>query len=107
MPTASFLMRAGARRRSSRSAYKQQAIAEARGQSARFLKVYGEYNKAKGVTRERIYLETMERILGGADKLVFDGNSSAQGVVPYLPLNELSPRRQPTTTGQQQSGGTR
>ena len=49
----------------------------------------------------------MERILGGADKLVFDGNSSAQGVVPYLPLNELSPRRQPTTTGQQQSGGTR
>ena len=88
--------------------YKQQAIAEARGQSARFLKVYEEYNKAKDVTRERIYLETMERILGGADKLVFDGNSSAQGVVPYLPLNELSPRRQPqATTGQQQSGGTR
>src|SRR6516165_1977883 len=66
--------------------YKQQAIAEARGQSARFLKVYEEYNKAKDVTRERIYLETMERILGGADKLVFDGDSSAQGVVPYLPL---------------------
>jgi len=88
--------------------YKQQAIAEARGQSARFLKVYEEYNKAKDVTRERIYLETMERILGGADKLVFDGDSSAQGVVPYLPLNELSPRRQPqATTGQQQSGGTR
>ena len=88
--------------------YKQQAIAEARGQSARFLKVYEEYNKAKDVTRERIYLETMERILGGADKLVFDGNSSAQGVVPYLPLNELSPRRQSqATTGQQQSGGTR
>jgi modulator of FtsH protease HflK len=88
--------------------YKQQAIAEARGQSARFLKVYEEYNKAKEVTRERLYLETMERILGGADKLVFDGNSSGQGVVPYLPLNELTPRRQPpATTGQQQSGGTR
>jgi modulator of FtsH protease HflK len=90
--------------------YKQQAIAEAKGQSARFLKVYEEYNKAKEVTRERLYLETMERILGGADKLVFDGNSSGQGVVPYLPLNELTPRRQPqATTGQipQQSGGTR
>jgi modulator of FtsH protease HflK len=88
--------------------YKQQAIAEARGQSARFLKVYEEYNKAKEVTRERLYLETMERILGGADKLVFDGNSSGQGVVPYLPLNELTPRRPPpATTGQQQGGGTR
>ena len=90
--------------------YKQQAIAEARGQSARFLKVYEEYAKAKDVTRERLYLETMERILGGADKLVYDGGSSAQGVVPYLPLNELTPRRQPpATTGQipQQSGGTR
>jgi modulator of FtsH protease HflK len=90
--------------------YKQQAIAEAKGQSARFLKVYEEYNKAKDVTRERIYLETMERILGGADKLVYDGGSSGHGVVPYLPLNELTPRRQPpATTGQipQQSGGTR
>jgi modulator of FtsH protease HflK len=88
--------------------YKQQAIAEAKGQSARFLKVYEEYNKAKEVTRERLYLETMERILGGADKLVFDGNSAGQGVVPYLPLNELTPRRPPpATTGQQQGGGTR
>ena len=93
--------------------YKQQAIAEARGQSARFLKVYDEYVKAKDVTRERIYLETMERILGGSEKLVFDGGAAGtQGVVPYLPLGELTPRRQPpATTGQQQqqqqSGGTR
>src|SRR5262249_17834331 len=90
--------------------YKQQTVAEAKGQSARFLKIYEEYAKAKDVTRERMYLETMERILGGADKLVYDGGPSAQGVVPYLPLNELTPRRQqPATTGQnpQQSGGTR
>jgi membrane protease subunit HflK len=89
--------------------YKQQAVAEAKGQSARFLKVYEEYAKAKDVTRERIYLETMERVLGGADKLVYDGGSSGQGIVPYLPLNELT-RRQPATTGQPQqqpSGGTR
>ena len=90
--------------------YKQQAIAEARGQSARFLKVYDEYAKAKDVTRERIYLETMERIFGGSEKLVFDsGAAGTQGVVPYLPLGELTPRRQPpaTTGQQQQSGGTR
>ena len=92
--------------------YKQQAIQEAKGQSARFLKVYDEYAKAKDVTRERIYLETMERVLGGSEKLVFDSNATGgQGVVPYLPLSELTPRRQqPATTGQtlqQQNGGTR
>ena len=90
--------------------YKQQAIAEAKGQSARFLKVYDEYVKAKDVTRERIYLETMERILGGSEKLVYDGGAGSQGILPYLPLSELSPKRQPpATTGQipQQSGATR
>src|SRR3989442_14852191 len=92
--------------------YKQQAVAEAKGQSARFLKVYDEYRKAPDVTRQRIYLETMERILGSSEKLVYDGGgSSSQSVVPYLPLSELTPRRQaaPGTTGQQQqqSGGSR
>jgi modulator of FtsH protease HflK len=91
--------------------YKQQAVAEAKGQSARFLNVYDEYKKAPDVTRQRIYLETMERILGSSEKLVYDGGgSSAQSIVPYLPLSELTPRRQPqATTGQpqQQSGATR
>ena len=90
--------------------YKQQAVAEARGQSARFLKVYDEYAKAKDVTRERIYLETMERILGNSEKLIYDpGSGNSQGVVPYLPLNELTPPRRQATTGQQQQqgGGTR
>jgi modulator of FtsH protease HflK len=75
--------------------YKEQAVAEARGQSARFLKVYDEYKKAPDVTRERIYLETMERLLGGSDKLIYDGGASQQGVVPLLPLGDLAPRRQP------------
>ena len=92
--------------------YKQQAVAEAKGQSARFLKVYDEYKKAPDVTRQRIYLETMERILGSSEKLVYDGGSpSSQNIVPYLPLSELTPRRQGTaaTTGQPQlqSGSTR
>jgi membrane protease subunit HflK len=88
--------------------YKQQAIAEAKGQSARFLKVYDEYKKAPDVTRERLYLETMERILGASDKLVYDGgSSSATGIVPYLPLSELSARRQnPPAANQPQQPGT-
>ncbi|WP_047310109.1 FtsH protease activity modulator HflK [Rhodopseudomonas palustris] len=90
--------------------YKQQAIAEARGQSARFLDVYEEYRKAPDVTRQRIYLETMERVLGPAEKLVYDpgaGVGGGQGVIPYLPLNELSPRRSATPPQQPQAGGTR
>jgi len=80
-----------------------------RARAARFLKVYEEYNKAKDVTRQRIYLETMERILGGSEKLVYDGGASAQSIVPYLPLSELTPRRPPAapTTGQPQQGGGR
>ena len=55
------------------------------------------------VTRQRLYLETMERVLGGTDKTIIDiGGQSSPGVVPYLPLNSL-PREQPTQ--QSQSGG--
>lgn len=93
--------------------YKEQAVAEAKGQSARFLKVYEEYKKAPDVTRERIYLETMERVLGGADKLLLDGGAG-QGPVPLLPLGDLAPRRQGVTgslgtTGSplSQNGGSR
>src|SRR6267143_3152775 len=84
--------------------YKQQAVAEAKGQSSRFLKVYDEYKKAQDVTRERIYLETMERVLGGSEKLIFNGSATGQqGVVPYLPLGGLTPRRPSApTTGQPQ-----
>ncbi|MGX7741177.1 FtsH protease activity modulator HflK [Rhodopseudomonas parapalustris] len=90
--------------------YKGQAVAEAKGQSARFLDVYEEYKKAPAVTRERIYLETMERVLGSADKLVYDpGTGNGQGIVPYLPLNELSKKRAAPTAAapqtQQQIGG--
>jgi len=87
--------------------YKEQAVAEAKGQSARFLKVYEEYKKAPDVTRERIYLETIERVLGGAEKLVLDqgGGSSSPGVVPYLPLTELG--RRPPQAAPQQGGSAR
>jgi membrane protease subunit HflK len=88
--------------------YKQQAVADAKGQSSRFLQVYDEYKKAPEVTRERIYLETMERVLGGTDKLIYDSGKSGQGVLPYLPLNELTTRRPPASSASQSlSGSTR
>jgi membrane protease subunit HflK len=72
-------------------AYRQQTVAEATGQTSRFLKVYDEYKKAPNVTRERMYLETMERLFNGTDKIIVDPGSGGQnGVVPYLPLNELT-----------------
>ena len=87
--------------------YKEQAVAEAKGQAARFLSVYDEYKKAPEVTRQRIYLETMEHVLGPAEKIVLDsGGAGGQGVVPYLPLNELG-RKAPAAPGQQQSGASR
>lgn len=78
--------------------YKQQAIQEALGQAARFEKVYEEYRKAPDVTRRRLYLETMERIFRGTDKIILD-SGSAQGVVPYLPLDQL--RSRPGTTSKE------
>jgi len=69
-------------------AYKEQTVAEATGQTARFLKVYEEYKKAPEVTRKRMYLETMERVLGGTDKIILD-SKGGQTVVPYLSLDQL------------------
>ena len=85
--------------------YKEQAVAEAKGQASRFLSVYDEYKKAPEVTRQRIYLETMEHVLGPADKVILDSGPSGQGVVPYLPLTELGRRTPPAAP--QQGGSNR
>ena len=71
-------------------AYRQQTVAEASGQAARFNKVYDEYVKARDVTRRRMFLETMERVFGSMDKIIIDQGSTTGGVVPYLPLDQLS-----------------
>jgi modulator of FtsH protease HflK len=94
-------------------AYREQTVAEATGQTSRFVKVYDEYKKAPEVTRQRLYLETMERVLGGTEKFILDSGStgSGSGVVPYLPLNELTRRQAPQGQSgqptQPQAGGTR
>src|ERR1700690_1594339 len=56
----------------SAEAYREQTVAEAKGQTGRFNKIYEEYKKAPDVTRQRLYLETMERVFGGADKIILD-----------------------------------
>jgi len=68
--------------------YKQRVVNEATGQTARFLSVYDQYKDAPDVTRKRMFLETMERVLGGTDKIILD-SKSGQAVVPYLPLDKL------------------
>jgi len=88
-------------------AYRQQTVAEATGQTSRFLQIYDQYKKAPDVTRLRMYLETMERVLGSSNKVILDTNNGAQAVLPYLPLGELSsttPPR-PRVTGSQQGDG--
>lgn len=68
-------------------AYREQTVAEARGQASRFNQIYEEYKKAPDVTRQRLYMETMERVLGGVDKVIVD--KSVGSIVPYLPLDRL------------------
>jgi modulator of FtsH protease HflK len=89
-------------------AYREQTVAEARGETSRFLQIYEQYKKAPDVTRKRMYLETMERILGENNKTIIDtGAQPGPGVVPYLPLTELPPPRQPPlrSPGTPSSGG--
>ena len=72
--------------------YRAQVVNQADGEAQRFLAVLEEYSKAKDVTRRRLYIETMERVLGSVDKVILDqesGEGGGTGVVPYLPLNEL------------------
>jgi membrane protease subunit HflK len=84
-------------------AYRQQTVAEATGQTSRFLQIYEQYKKAPDVTRQRMYLETMERVLGGTDKIILDSGQGGSNVVPYLPLNELT-RPRPVQPAPQTGG---
>jgi membrane protease subunit HflK len=69
-------------------AYRERVVAEANGQASRFTQVYDEYKKAPDVTRQRIYLETLEKVMGNIDKVIID-RDTGQGVVPYMALPEL------------------
>jgi len=91
-------------------AYRAQAVNSAQGEAARFVSVYNEYVNAPEVTRRRLYLETMERVFGDMNKVILDGVSggeaAGQGVVPFLPLNELGRMSTPQATTQGAAGTT-
>jgi membrane protease subunit HflK len=73
-------------------AYRQEAVARATGEAERFKSILTEYTKAEDVTVRRLYLETMEQVLKGVNKVIIDGKQGGSGVVPYLPLPELERR---------------
>lgn len=82
------------------TAYKERVVKEAQGEASRFNEIYDSYKTAPEVTRRRLYIETMRDVLERADKIIIDEKGGGQGVVPYLPLNELNKSR--TNPGGQQ-----
>ena len=82
------------------AAYKDRVVKEAEGEAARFLSVYEQYKAAPDVTRKRLFLETMEGVMKSSKKVIIDEQQNGQGVVPFLPLNELG------RATSQQAGGT-
>ncbi len=75
-------------------AYRGEIVARAQGEASRFSAVYDEYRRAKDVTRKRIYLDTMEEVLRGVDKVLIDKSAQGSGVIPFLPLSEVKKREQ-------------
>ena len=71
-------------------AYKEQVVKQAEGVAQNFIDVFNSYKNAKEITKRRIYLETLAEVLEGKNKIILDDNGTGQGVVPYLPLNELN-----------------
>jgi modulator of FtsH protease HflK len=78
-----------AQMREDAAAYKNRVVNEATGEAARFTSVYEEYAKAPEVTRKRLFLETMEQVLGSSEKVIIESGAGGTGVVPYLPLPEI------------------
>jgi membrane protease subunit HflK len=72
------------------AAYKSRVVQEAEGEAARFISIYNEYARAPEVTRKRLFLETMEQVLGGSEKVIVEPGTAGSGVVPYLPLPAIT-----------------
>ena len=80
------------------NAYKEQIVNKAEGEAQRFLEVYESYKVAKDITKQRIYLETIEEVFQGMNKIIIDSSASGgSGVVPYLPLPEIRARSKSAT----------
>lgn len=82
-------------------AYRERVVREAAGEAERFVAVHTEYRAAPQVTRDRLYLETMERVYQRGNLIILDQRG---GAVPYLPLDGMIRRNAPSTTPQQGAG---
>ena len=80
--------------REAANAYKQKVVNEAKGQSQRFLSIFNAYRQAPEVTRRRMFLDTMEQVLQGSNKVIIDQKGNGQNVVPYLPLPEVQSQQE-------------
>lgn len=85
--------------------YKQKKIEIANGEAKRFISVYDQYAKDKDITKRRLYLDSMKDVLKDMDKILIDNSKGGSGVIPYLPLNELTRGRASGTTGAPASSG--
>ena len=81
--------------------YRDKVVAESKGEADRFTKIYQQYKLAPDVTRKRMFLETMERVLSDTDKVIVD-EKAGSGVVPYLPLSAFSKKAPAPAEGSQQ-----
>ncbi len=89
-----------ARIRNGAEGYRQEVIAVATGEASRFLAIYEQYLKEKEVTKRRLYLETMQEVMRNMDKILIDNRLGGTGVVPYLPLDQLTrPRNRAGAAG--------
>jgi membrane protease subunit HflK len=70
--------------------YREQAVREAVGDAARFNSIYGEYRRAPGVTRDRLYIETMQRVLARSNKVIVDSKGASAPII--LPPDVFRPR---------------
>lgn len=80
------------------AAYTNRVVQEATGEAQRFNAVYAEYVNSPEVTRKRLFLETMEEVLGSSEKVLLESGANGNGVVPYLPLPELRPGANTSTS---------
>lgn len=80
--------------------YARRVTAESQGEAARFNSIYEEFRNSRDITQRRMFIETMERVLQGANKVILDGQGGAGSVMPFLPLQGLMPQATPAPTPQ-------
>jgi modulator of FtsH protease HflK len=71
-------------------AYKSQVVSTAQGEAQRFIKIYDEYKNAKDITRQRMYFETMEKVLGDVKKVIVEHGAAGSPIMPYIPFQDAA-----------------